>query len=95
MLFSRMLYISYRSLMANLFPPPKMAAFLQLIYYNGIVICADRQTDKQAGRQADRWHRVGVKIHEPTHEILVIHVITFSSNECLFKSAQMSRLARA
>ena len=56
------------------------------------------RTDKQTDRQTDSLHPLGVKnekiqIHMPTHEILVI--ITFSSTECLFKSAQMSRLARA
>ena len=58
----------------------------------------DGQTDRRTDRETDSLHRLSVKNekiqkHEPTHEILVI--ITFSSTECLFKPAQMSRLARA
>ena len=56
------------------------------------------RTDRQTDRETDSLHRLSVKyekiqIHEQTHEILVI--ITFSSTECLFKPAQMPRLARA
>ena len=57
----------------------------------------DGRTDGQTDRQTDRlfasaWCKnEKIQIHGPT--ILVI--ITFSSTECLSKSAQMSRLARA
>ena len=55
-------------------------------------------TDRQTDRQTDSLYRLGVKNEKiqkygPTHGIIVI--ITFSSTECLSKSAQMFRLARA
>ena len=59
----------------------------------------DGRTDGRKERQTDRLlasagcKNEKIQIHGPTHEILVI--ITFSSTECLSKSAQMFRLARA
>ena len=63
---------------------------------DSFVLLVDGRTD---GRLTDRLFASArcknekIQIHEPTHEILVM--ITFSSTECLFKSAQMSRLAKA
>ena len=62
--------------------------------------CAFGTSDgyRPTDRQTAALYRLGVKnekiqIYGPTQGILVI--ITFSSTECLSKSAQMSRLARA
>ena len=55
----------------------------------------DGRMGGRAGRQAGRFFASAECKNEKIqiHEILVI--ITFSSKECLFKPAQMSRLARA